>query len=130
MNHELCRILIVDDQESMHDDYRKSLEPEQAGARDVDTLATELFSEVAARPVRAAQFQIDSAYQGAEAVDKVRQALERGEHYAVAFVDIRMPPGWNGIETTQHLWRLAPDIFIVLCSAYSDHSYETIIHQL
>jgi diguanylate cyclase (GGDEF)-like protein len=130
MNHEPCRILIVDDQESMHDDYRKSLEPERAGACEVDSLATELFADVAPRPARMPRFQIDSAYQGAEAVDIVRQALERGEHYAVAFIDIRMPPGWNGIETTQHLWQLAPDVFVVLCSAYSDHSYEEIIHQL
>src|ERR1700677_2793421 len=79
MNHERCRILIVDDQDSMHDDYRKCLEPQRSGACEIDSLATELFADVTARPVRAEQFLIDSVYQGAEAVDRVREALERGE---------------------------------------------------
>jgi DNA-binding NarL/FixJ family response regulator len=44
----------------------------------------------------------------------------------LAFVDGRMPPGWDGIETIRHLWQECPDIQVVLCTAYSDYSWQDI----
>ena len=49
----------------------------------------------------------------------MRQALAEQRPYAMAFVDVRMPPGWDGIETIGHLWAVEPDLQIVLCTAYS-----------
>ena len=45
---------------------------------------------------------------------------------AVAFVDVRMPPGWDGIETITHICKEFPDLQIVICTAYSDYSWNEI----
>ena len=59
-----------------------------------------------------------------------RRAAEEGNPYALAFVDVRMPPGWDGVETIGQLWKCCPELQIVVCSAYSDYSWEEMIHQL
>ena len=48
----------------------------------------------------------------------------------MAFVDISMPPGWDGIHTVRHIWQVDPEILIVLCSAYSDYAREDIVREL
>ena len=117
------RILIVDDNRAIHEDFAKIL---GAGEPDRDGLAAlekELFgAEVEA--VLDQLFELDSAYQGEEALQKVRAARERKRPYALMFVDVRMPPGLDGIQTTARLLEQDPDVGIVICSAYSDHSWE------
>jgi DNA-binding NtrC family response regulator len=44
----------------------------------------------------------------------------------MAFVDVRMPPGWDGIEVTPRLWVADPNLQIVICTAYSDYTWEEI----
>ena len=74
---------------------------------------------------RKIQYEIDSAYQGqVEGMMLVKKALEEGRPYAMAFVDMRMPPGWDGVETTQIIWTIDPEVQIVLCTAYADYSWE------
>ncbi len=75
-------------------------------------------------------FEIDSAAQGREALELVQRSGREGRPYALAFVDIRMPPGWGGIETIERLWGEDPDLQIVICSAYSDHSHPEIVARL
>jgi CheY-like chemotaxis protein len=75
-------------------------------------------------------FVIDSAFQGQEGLAMARRAAEEGNPYALAFVDVRMPPGWDGVETIGQLWKCCPELQIVVCSAYSDYSWEEMIHQL
>src|SRR5205823_618022 len=53
-------------------------------------------------------------------------ACVEGAPYAVAFVDVRMPPGWDGIETISRIWKEFPDLQIVICTAYSDYSWDEI----
>ena len=77
-----------------------------------------------AKAVPRAQFEVDSAYQGQEGVLLVKKALEAGRPYAMAFVDVRMPPGWDGVETTRKLWEIDPCLQVVLCTAYSDYSWD------
>ena len=60
----------------------------------------------------------------------VQQAAQQGRPYALAFVDVRMPPGWDGVETIGHIWRRCPELQVVLCTAYSDYSWEDIIKNL
>jgi len=116
------RILIVDDNRAIHDDFRKILAP-AAGARDeLAALDAELFGTTAATQDEG--FELDSAYQGEEAIEKVRRARAEGRGYALLFVDVRMPPGLDGIQTTARLLREDEDVGIVICSAYSDHSWE------
>ena len=99
------RILLVDDLPSIHDDFRKILAPP---ATTIDLAADEaiLFGE----PTKASPvcFEMDSAYQGVEALEKVRTARLAGRPYAMAFIDMRMPPGWDGVETVEHLWLADP----------------------
>jgi predicted signal transduction protein with EAL and GGDEF domain len=116
------RILVVDDNRAIHDDFRKILAA-AAGARDeLAALDAELFGTTAATQDEG--FELDSAYQGEEAIDKVRRARAEGRGYALLFVDVRMPPGLDGIQTTARLLREDDDVGIVICSAYSDHSWE------
>jgi PAS domain S-box-containing protein len=54
---------------------------------------------------------------------KLEQSLAEGRPYALACVDVRMPPGWDGLETIAHLWRAYPHLQVVVCTAYSDYSW-------
>ena len=118
------RILVVDDNRAIHDDFRKILcsSTVAPSSTAVSALEATLFGEPEA-PASAADFELDSAYQGQEALAKVQQSLATGRPYAMAFMDVRMPPGWDGVETTEKIWAADPDIQIVLCTAYSDYSW-------
>ncbi|WP_114969630.1 EAL domain-containing protein [Rhodoferax ferrireducens] len=121
------RILLVDDMPAVHEDYRKILAPADV-VGDLNQDEALLFGEVLrATPVR---FELDSAYQGVEAVDKVRAALRADLPYAMAFVDMRMPPGWDGVETIERLWQEDARLQIVLCTAYSDYSWTDVFARL
>ena len=123
VNH---RILVIDDNPAIHEDFRKVLNPsgsQLAGELDDDEAA--LFGDTPAAS-RALSFQIDSAFQGQEGLEMVRAAELAGIPYAVAFVDVRMPPGWDGIETISHIWKEFPGLQIVICTAYSDYSWDEI----
>lgn len=124
------RILIVDDTPSIHDDLRKVLAPANERSAQVQDLADAIFGAPAETAVAARQFQIDSAYQGQEALPMVEEAIVDGRPYSVAFVDMRMPPGWDGLETIERLWAIDPHLQIVICTAYSDHSWSTITSRL
>src|SRR5213595_1242447 len=120
------RILIIDDNPSIHEDFRKILGPADARiAEELEATEASLFGDKAATS-HAQNFRIDSAFQGQEGLEKVRAACVEGAPYAVAFVDVRMPPGWDGIETISRIWEEFPDLQIVICTAYSDYSWDEI----
>lgn len=124
------RILIIDDNPSIHEDFRKILAPADAElAQEFDADESALFGETVDEP-RQVTFHIDSAFQGEEGLAKVRSAAVNGAPYAVAFVDVRMPPGWDGIETISRIWKEFPDLQIVICTAYSDYSWDEIAKSL
>jgi len=54
-------------------------------------------------------------------LELVKKSLEDGDPFALAFVDVRMPPGWDGIETVARIWQEYPDLQVVICTAYSDY---------
>jgi signal transduction histidine kinase len=56
--------------------------------------------------------------------------MREGRPYALAFVDIRMPPGIDGVETTLLMWREEPELQVVLCSAHSDYSWDELSRKL
>ena len=120
------RILVIDDNPSIHEDFRKILNPADPGlASGLNADEAALFGENSkvSHPWR---FEIDSAFQGEEGLEKVRAAAVTGRPYAVAFVDVRMPPGWDGIETISRIWKEFPDLQMVVCTAYSDYSWDEI----
>ncbi len=123
------RILIVDDNRAIHEDFRKILADENASAEDLEQAETALFGESAPQ-FRNAQYELEFACQGEEALEKVQAAVAADRPFALAFVDVRMPPGWDGIETTTHLWEVAPDLQAVICTAFSDYSWEEMIAKL
>jgi predicted signal transduction protein with EAL and GGDEF domain len=116
------RILVVDDNRAIHEDFRKILGPASSARDELNALDAELFGTTAESADES--FELESAFQGEEAIGKVRAARAAGRGYALLFVDVRMPPGLDGIETTARLLREDPDVGIVICSAYSDHSWE------
>ncbi len=118
------RILVVDDNPAIHDDFRKILGNKKTSS-EMQAAEAALFGDPI--PAEASNdFQIDSAYQGQEALFFVKKSLRDNEPYTLAFVDVRMPPGWDGIETIGYLWEVDPRIQIVLCTAYSDYSWSEI----
>jgi signal transduction histidine kinase len=122
------RILLVDDMPTIHDDFRKILVPHTPARSALDATKAALFGDEL-RPA-AAGFELDSAYQGQEGLAKVQQALKTGQPYAMAFVDMRMPPGWDGVETVERLWQADPRLQVVICTAYSDSSWEEVLTRL
>ncbi|HZL79900.1 MAG TPA: response regulator [Candidatus Limnocylindrales bacterium] len=123
------RILVIDDNPAIHDDFRKILSPDTIAAAALDVTATELFGQPT-NAVREIHYEIDSAYQGQDGVLLVKQALAAGRPYAMAFVDIRMPPGWDGVETTRKIWAVDPEVQIVLCTAYADYSWDEMFEKI
>ena len=93
-----ARILIVDDNPSIHEDFRKILGAKTATQSHLENVETELFGAVDKNADRKG-FRIDSAYQGQEAFELVKQSVADNDPYVLMFVDIRMPPGWDGVET-------------------------------
>lgn len=118
------RILVVDDNEDIHEDFRRILQP-QVDTTELDSLEAMLLGEAPATP-RPPTFELTSAYQGAEALAKVRAALAAGTPFALAFIDMRMPPGWDGVETLSRIWQEDPHLQAVICSAFSDFSWESV----
>src|SRR6202011_2873585 len=123
------RILLIDDNPAIHEDFRKIFGRETASETALSESAAALFGPAKASRARPG-FQIDSAHQGQQGVDLVRQALQERHPYAMAFVDVRMPPGWDGIETIIQLWEADPDVQIVICTAHSDYSWEETLDKL
>jgi signal transduction histidine kinase len=122
-------ILIVDDNQAIHADFRKILCPPASGHADLAAAETALFG-LPASPPEPAVFEVASAYQGREGLAQVERSLAQQKPFALVFMDVRMPPGWDGIETITHIWNIAPDTQIVLCTAYSDYSWDEMIVRL
>ena len=120
------RLLMIDDNPRIHEDYRKIL-----AGRDPDkpsSAEAALFGEQAAHEGPA--FDVDSAMQGRDGVERARRARDEGRPYSVAFVDMRMPPGWDGLETIEQLWKIDPEVQVVVCSAYTDYDWLELLSRL
>ena len=123
------RILVIDDNRTIHQDFRKLLCPPRSLDLTLDSMEATLFGPPA-KPEQSLHFEMDSAYQGEEGVQLAQAARKEGRPYALAFVDIRMPPGIDGVETTSRLWQDDPDLQVVICSAYADYSWEDMMAKL
>ena len=126
------RVLVIDDNPAIHEDFQKILCND--GGSEADLLAAErlLFGTAgtAATPLSRPAFDIDMAAQGQEGVARVKQALDEERPYAMAFVDMCMPPGWDGLETIQRLWAIDPNVQVVICSAHSDYDWTEVVARL
>ncbi|WP_037246835.1 putative bifunctional diguanylate cyclase/phosphodiesterase [Rhodopirellula baltica] len=114
------RVLIVDDNPSIHADFRKIFTPRPTELPDIDDFDIDEVSDEGQQE----GLRFDSAHQGLDAVKMVESAVEHNDRYSLAFVDMRMPPGMDGLQTIGELWKIDPELQIVICTAYSDHSWE------
>ena len=113
------RILVIDDVRTIQDDFRKILGPPDAAGAARAVAEGRIFGTR-----HRAGFEIDAASQGEEGLEMLQRSLADGRPYAMAFVDMRMPPGWDGIETTKRLWQACPELQIVICTAFADCSWD------
>lgn len=125
------RVIVIDDNASIHEDVRKILASRRGDADELER-EVELFFGINASSDQDDDeaFEIDAAVQGVEGIQRIEQAVADGCPYAVAFVDVRMPPGIDGIETTKRIWKVDPNVQVVLCTAYSDYSLRETLDQL
>jgi diguanylate cyclase (GGDEF)-like protein len=125
------RILVIDDNAAIHLDFRKvlSTQAEHSAQAALDVLEGDLFGEAVAVAVRP-NFDVDSAHQGQEGVEMANRARAEGRPYAMAFVDMRMPPGWDGLQTIERLWATDPDVQVVICSAHTDYDWTEVVARL
>lgn len=125
----LDRILVIDDNPAIYEDFCKVLCPVTAPSKALLDLTCAIFDEApVARPVNT--YRIEYAQRGQDGVRMVQEAQTAHDPYVVAFVDMRMPNGWNGLETITHLWEADPRLQIVLCTAYSDYTWQEIRERL
>jgi diguanylate cyclase (GGDEF)-like protein len=123
------RILIIDDNPSIHQDFEKILVGEPAVDAGMSNVEKILFGDSASSVVQPT-FELHFAQQGSQGVGLVKQAAHKGQPFALAFVDMRMPPGWDGLETIEHLWKADPDVQVVVCSAHSDYDWSDFFERL
>jgi len=123
------RILIIDDNPAIHADFRKILGPRSEEDPGLAQMTEDLFGSTSA-PQEGAEFELVSAYQGQEGLAAAQAAMEAGRPFAIAFVDMRMPTGWDGMETAARLLEADKDLQIVICTAYSDHSWSEMTQRL
>lgn len=126
VNH---RVLVIDDNVAIHEDFRKIFTVEASAERSLLAAGSALFGEPE-QPATRAHFELDFATQGKEGVERVREARAAARPYAVAFVDMRMPPGWDGLETIERLWAIDPNVQVVICSAHSDYDWMELTQRL
>ena len=119
------RILVIDDNAAIQADYRKILGNGREGAAPASEARAAFFGEPAPGAAPASSgYELESAYQGEEGLARVREALAARKPYALAFVDVRMPPGLDGVETASQLFALDPELQVVLCTAFADYTWE------
>jgi len=123
------RVLIVDDSRAIHEDFVKILGRGRDTESELEVAERLLLGSAVAERARP-WFEIDTALQGQEGVARVQKARQEGRPYALAFVDMRMPPGWDGLETIQRLWAVDPNVQVVICSAHADYDWTDVVARL
>src|ERR1700744_4935288 len=120
------RILLIDDNKAIHEDFRKILVRSRAASNTLADAEAALFGDEP-ESVELTDFQIDSAFQGQEGLEMIEQSLTENRPYAMAFVDVRMPPGWDGVETVGRIWEKYPGLLVGICTPYSDYSWDDML---
>lgn len=121
----LRRILVIHDDSAAHDDFRKILGAQSPGGAVLFGAET--------NPVGAPQapsYEIEFATQGEAGLRMVEQSVAEGRPYAVAFIDLSQLARWDAIETTRQLWKVCPDLQVVICTVHSDRSWGEIQEQI
>ena len=124
------RILVIDDSPNILEDFRKILRPAGSFISDEysefkQDLLDETFLHCDKEP-----FDLDCVDNGMSGCDLVKQAKLCGSPFAMAFLDVRLPNGWDGIETVERIWDEDPGVQVVLCTAYPDLGWSEVLIRL
>jgi CheY-like chemotaxis protein len=111
-----CRVLVIDDDQNTQELLRRIL-VKISSARDKKNSSSS----------RMPCFQVDSADQGENGLRLIEESLLEHRPYSLAFVDVRLGPGWDGIETTCKIWQKYPDLEVVICTAFVDRPWEEMV---
>jgi diguanylate cyclase (GGDEF)-like protein len=125
----ILRVLTIDDNPAIHEDFKKILTRDTNADTALAAEEALLLGEVLPQ-TEDARFELYSALQGEAGVELARQARVEGRPFAVAFIDMRMPPGWDGLKTIEQLWKVDPDIQVVICSAYTEYGWSELRSRL
>jgi diguanylate cyclase (GGDEF)-like protein len=123
---KLKRVLVVDDDTQVLEGYRRVLtslmRSDAAPESDFDALSAEIFGAASSVPEPAPLLdEVVYHRQGEHAVRATEEALARGRPFALVFLDMRMPPGIDGLETARRIRSLDPHVNVVIVTGYSDH---------
>lgn len=130
------RLLVIDDQQEIHDTFARIFRPPGVGDDVLDAFESKFLSNPTASGVDTSPrrwsptYELAHAFNGRAGVELVRESVEIGRRYSVAFVDMRMPLGWDGLETTERVWQIDPSIQVVICTAHSDRRWEEVLERL
>ena len=122
------RIIVIDDDTDIWEAYKAILAPHMLVEKfTAQKKIEELVAGSGGKALSAQEsFDVSFASQGKDGFALVEKAIGSEKPYAVAFVDVRMPPGWDGMETAVQIRAVDPDIEIVIVTAYADRSREEI----
>ena len=125
------KVIVIDDNPDIFKDFCKILSKKDDSG-ELDEMEADLFGIENAYPVHQAALEYEMVYasQGKEGAERIREACKKRSPFSLAFVDMRMPPGWDGLETIKHAWKIDPDIQMVICTAYSDYSWDEVTREL
>ena len=123
------RVLVIDDNLDIHEDFRKILQV-NAGEESFTQARAAMFSDPPGAKEAVERFELDCANQGQAGLSMVQLARSEGRPYAMAFVDMRMPPGWDGLETIERLWEEDAELQVVICTAYSDQPWDEVTKRI
>lgn len=127
-NTQTPRILIVDDNRRIHEDFSLVFSTRQ---RDLELEAdqNELYGHPQQPAVSKPAFELDHAFSGNEGIEKTQNSLAEGRPYQVAFVDVRML-GMDGVETIERIWSVDSRIQAIICTAFADYRWEDLARRL
>lgn len=121
------KILVIDDELPVRESYQSIL-----CSQGYDPLSEleQLFDDDSEVEETSTDYEVSFASQGAEGIELAHKAYQQGEPYAIAFIDMRMPPGMDGLETAKQLREIDDKIQVIFVTAYSDRSVDELDNAL
>ena len=114
------KILLVDDEARILDELYKVLTPQNHSNEELSELEDHLFGTSETHKKDIISYDVCRCHQGDEAICEVQKALEEELPFAVAFIDVQMPPGPDGVSTAEQIRNIDPNIQIVIITGHSD----------
>ena len=124
------RVLVVDDEAGIHSDFKDMLNPNGTQTL-TDQLAASLLDEDSENKTAfLPPFELLHATSGEEAYDIIRAGKESNRPIAVAYIDVRMPPGIDGVEAIRRIRQIEKDIELIIMTAYTDKPLPEIVRDM